>query len=216
VSPSGARVAYTSNDSGEPEIHVNPFPNVPVPSVRRYSFEGHAIVSVDDRIADAEGEKPPSLDHPEDWRRFQAALDRAAIVVLGRRSHESSPDARGRRRLVLSRRVSGLERRHDAWWWNPSALALAEALRAVAPEGGTVAIPGGREVFDLFLEMGFDTFYLTRNTRMRLPGGVPIFTGCGPVGCADRVLRRAGLVLVGRERLDGAGSVVRMIFRRSA
>lgn len=179
-----------------------------------YGFEGHAIVSADDRIADAAGEKPAILDHPEDWRRFQAGLDRAEVVVLGRRSHESSPDARGRKRLVLSRRVSALDRRDDGWWWNPSAVALSEALRSVAPKGGTVAIAGGREVFDLFLQVGFDAFYLTRNAETRLPGGVPVFTDCGQAGSADRVLRGAGLVPAHRERLDAAAAIVQTVYRR--
>ena len=183
-------------------------------SARGYTFEGHAIVSADDRIADAAGEKPPSLDHPEDWRRFQAALDRAEVVVLGRRSHESSPDARGRKRLVLSRRVAALERRDDGWWWNPSAIALAQALRRVAPGGGTAAIAGGCEVFDLFLEVGFDAFYLTRNAGVRLPGGVPVLTDCRPARSAEQILRDAGLVLTSRERLDTAGDIVQTVYRR--
>lgn len=182
--------------------------------MRRFTFEGHAIVSADDRIADPTGAKPPRLDHPEDWRRFQAALDRAEVVILGRRSHEAAPDPRGRKRLVLSRTVAGLERRDDAWWWNPSGVELMEALGSVAPGGGIAAIPGGREVFDLFIDVGFDAFYLTRNTRVRLPGGVPVFTDCARVGSAHAVLRRAGLVLAHREDLDRAEGVVQTIFRR--
>ena len=47
---------------------------------------GHAIVSDDDRIADAAGSFPDALRNRSDWTHFQAQLDRADLVLLGRAS----------------------------------------------------------------------------------------------------------------------------------
>ena len=113
-------------------------------------IQGHAIVSADDKIADKTGLTPASLRNEADWARFQAALDGAAITVLGRLAHEANPNRRGRNRLVLSSSARRLERHDDAWWWNPAGLPLADALAEVAPVAGIVAVPGGRRVFDLF------------------------------------------------------------------
>lgn len=160
---------------------------------RGYRFEGHAIVSADDRIADAAGSMPDTLRHPVDQVRFQAALDRAALIVLGHRSHDAAPNPRHRLRMVMTSAVADLERADDAWWWNPAGLSLEEALRAVVPAGGTLAIPGGRGAFDFFLGVGFDAFHLSRRSGVHLPGGVPVFSGCGDGVTAENVLARAGL-----------------------
>ena len=98
-------------------------------------FHGHAIVSADDRIADASGLTPPSLRIAADWDRFQAALDRSVVTVVGRLGHEANPNRRGRNRLVLSSHADGVERRPDAWWWNPAAAPLADALGARRARG---------------------------------------------------------------------------------
>ena len=127
-----------------------------------WRIHGHAIVSADDCIAGPDGFTPPELRNDADWRRFQQALDQAAITVLGRRGHEANPNAKGRNRLVLSSAAHGAERRADAWWWNPADALLEDALRLAAPAGGIVAVPGGRQVFDLFLSLGFDEFHLAR------------------------------------------------------
>ncbi len=179
-----------------------------------YSLEGHAIVSTDDRIADADGDKPPGLDHPADWARFQAALDEAALVVMGRSSHETSPNPRHRNRLILSRRVSGLEQRGDGWWWNPGGASLDEALSAAAPDGGAIAVVGGREVFDHFLGVGFDAFHLSRNAAITLPGGIPIFGACAAGTPAETVLEGAGLEPGAREVLDAMAGVSVRVWRR--
>ena len=112
-----------------------------------------------------------------DWRRFQQALDEAAVTVLGRLGHEANPNVKGRNRLVLSSSAQGVERRADAWWWNPADAPLEAALRQAAPAGGIVAVPGGRRVFDLFLELGFDEFHLARARSVRIPDGIPVFSG---------------------------------------
>ena len=160
----------------------------------RYAFHGHAIVSADDRIADDTGQTPKGLRVAADWARFQAALDRSAVTVLGRFGHEANPNRRGRNRLVLSSGANGVERRDDAWWWNPAAAPLAEALALAAPQGGLVAVPGGRRVFDLFLDVGYDEFHLTRVDHLRLGAGVPLFSAVAAGSGAATVLAGHGLV----------------------
>ena len=159
----------------------------------RLEIHGHAIVSRDDRIADAAGFMPESLRNDADWAHFQSELDRADLVALGRLSHEAAPKARGRRRLVISRSAAGLEKRADAWWWRPDALPWPEVTARLLPTGGRVAVPGGQGVFELFLELGFAAFHLARAERVTLPGGRGLFRGAEAGEPAERVLRRAGL-----------------------
>ncbi|MFX7748073.1 hypothetical protein ABTK03_22080, partial [Acinetobacter baumannii] len=64
---------------------------------------------------------PQRLMNDADWRLFQAALDRAELVVLGRVGHQRHPNP-GRRRLVLTRSVTGLvvdPADRCAHFWNP-------------------------------------------------------------------------------------------------
>ena len=179
-----------------------------------YRIEGHAIIAADGMIADAEGDKPAALDNAADWARFQAALDEAAIVVFGRRSHEAAPNIRGRKRLVMSRSVRGLQRCDDGLWWNPEGAALADALTSAAPNGGIVAVVGGREVFDTFLAIGFDAFHLSRNPGVSLPGGIPIFSACAEGKSPEDVLRDAGLSKGERDVLDANADVSVTVWRR--
>ncbi|HET7714797.1 MAG TPA: hypothetical protein VFK86_04145 [Bauldia sp.] len=182
--------------------------------IRRYLIHGHAIVSADDRIAEASGLTPASLKNEADWRRFQAALDRAAVTVLGRLGHEAHPNAKGRNRLVLSSAVRGVERRRDAWWWNPAQSTLAEALRRAAPEGGIVAVPGGMRVFDYFLSVGYDEFHLSRALGVDIPGGVPLFSAVDRGITADTILATHGLKPVTTGMLDAAALVSLTVWQR--
>jgi hypothetical protein len=179
-----------------------------------YSIEGHAIVSADDRIADASGQTPAVLRNEADWQRFQAALDRAVVTALGRLAHEANPNHKGRNRMVLSASARGIERRDDAWWWNPAEVDLAEALAVAAPVAGTIAVPGGRRVFDLFLSIGFDAFYLARVPTAKLPDGIPIFSEVTAERGADDVLASHGLVAGKQEILDPAAGVELVSWRR--
>jgi hypothetical protein len=176
-------------------------------------IEGHAVVSADDRIAGPDGGTPPSLRHPEDWRRFQAALDRAAVVIVGRLGHERNPNP-GRNRLVLSSSAAGVERRADGWWWNPAKASAAEALAAAAPGGGVAAVTGGRRVFDLFLGLGYDSFFLTRMPGVPVPGGMPIFSAIAEGRSAEAVLTVGGLEPVREESLDDAGTAVLTVWEK--
>jgi len=173
----------------------------------RHAIHGHAIVSADDFIAGADGITPPSLRNDADWARFQAALDAAAVTVLGRLGHEANPNAKARNRLVVSSSGRGIERRADAWWWNPAGATLAEALAKAAPGGGVVAVTGGMRVFDLFLAIGYDEFHLARARKAHIGNGVPVFGACASGVRADNVLRRHGLVQRAEEVLDPVAGV---------
>ena len=179
-----------------------------------YEIHGHAIVSDDDRIADAAGVMPTALRNAADWQRFQASLARAAVVVLGRKGHLAHPNTHRRNRLVVSSSAHNIDRRDDAWWWNPAEVTLADALATAAPAGGRVIVPGGRRVYDLFLVYGFDEFHLTRARGVLIPGGVPVFTECTPLRPADEVLASRGLVPDPVEILDADAGVSLTVWRR--
>lgn len=161
--------------------------------------EGHAIVSVDGMIAAADGSMPPALRNEADWRIFQAALDAAALVVLGRLGHERHPNP-GRKRLVLTRSVATLERDPaDALtqFWNPAGLDIGEVLTELGISDGTIAITGGTGTFDLFLPL-FDRFVLAEVRELTLPDGIACFSKGHP----RLVLPGAGLEARDMELID--------------
>lgn len=163
-------------------------------------IEGHAIVSADGMIADAAGEYPAPLRNDADWRLYQAALDRAAVVVVGRRGHERFPNP-GRRRLVLTRAVGRLA--HDprdkrATLWNPAGVGLREALGEIGVADGIVAITG---VFDHFVG-DYDRFALSESHRLRISGGRPCFADGHPrVVLAAQGLQPATVELIDAEAM---------------
>lgn len=168
---------------------------------------GLAIVSDDDCIADAAGAMPAALRNDADWRRFQAELDTCAVTVLGRLGHEAHGNARNRLRMVVSTGSSGLERRSDGWWWNPGRMPWPEAIAAVLPSGGRVAVPGGQGVFDLFLALGYAEFHLTRAHGVRVPGGRGLFSAIGPGRGAEDLLARSGMGPGGTVAVDAPAGV---------
>lgn len=177
------------------------------------AIHGYAIVSADDKIAGLDGVTPQSLRNAADWAYFQAGLDRASLTVLGRLGHEANPNPKGRARLVLSSSARGLERRADGWWWNPNGLAWDAAIADVLPGGGEVAVPGGRRVFDLFLDIGYAAFHLSRAPRVVIGEGQPLFTAGFGGEPAEETLRRRGLIADGSTVLDEAAPVTLTIWR---
>jgi hypothetical protein len=176
---------------------------------------GYAIVSRDDRIADAAGVLPQSLRNEADWAYFQAELDRADWVVLGRASHAAAPNVRGRRRIVVSSRAAGLDARADAVWWRPEAVGFAEMAARLLPNGGRLAAPGGQGVFELFLRLGYTAFHLARAEAVTLPQGLGIFAGTQAGEPADPALRRAGLMPGGKRWLDEAALVSLQVYAQA-
>ena len=148
----------------------------------RWDIHGYAIVCDDGCIADASGALPKALMNDADWAYFQAELDRAALCILGRTSHEATPNVKRRRRVVMTSRAAGLDPVDElVLFWNPETTPLEEMLARVLPEGGRVAVPGGQGPFTYFLDV-FDGFHLSRKAGIRLEGGQPAFS-----------LQRAGL-----------------------
>ena len=163
------------------------------------SIVGHAIVSADGMIADRHHRTPPALRNDADWRRFQAALNNAALVVLGRIGHEAHPNP-GRKRVVVTSRVAWLERDPadaNAMLWNPFGISFNRVLAGLGIADGTVAITGGTRVFDLFLPR-FDMFDLVEVARVTIPDGVPCFSNGAPA----KMLAGAGMKAPETEELD--------------
>jgi hypothetical protein len=185
--------------------------------VSGFDIHGYAIISRDDRIADAQGAMPEALKNDADWAYFQAELDRADWVLLGRASHEATPNTRRRRRIVLSHAARGLERRPEAVWWNPQAIAWRDAMARLAPDGARVAVPGGQGAFDLFLRIGFGAFHLSRAKRVALPDGRFVFSVCEREGVtAETALLRAGLVAGATRDIDALAGVTLTVWRSDA
>jgi hypothetical protein len=160
-----------------------------------YRIEGYAIVSAEGMLATAERAMPDSIRNDADQRQFQDALDRAALVLHGRHSHEGGPNAGARRRLVLTRQTATIAPHPTlprALMWNPAGLPFEAACRASGVTEGVVAILGGTDTFGLFLAIGYDAFHLSRAARARLPGGRPVFPGV-PESTPEAVLASHGL-----------------------
>jgi dihydrofolate reductase len=185
------------------ERHVNGAPPVSIDIV------GHAIVSADGMIADRNHRMPAALRSEADWRRFQAALDSAALVVLGRLGHEAHPNP-GRKRLVVTSRAAWLERDpgdDNIMLWNPDGISFRRVLAGLGIADGTIAVTGGQRVFDLFLP-GFTQFDLVTVADATIPDGVPCFSGGPP----REMLAQAGMRVAETEELEAG--VTLQLWRR--
>ena len=183
-----------------------------------FHYEGYAIVSADGMIADADGRMPPALQNPADQRFLSEALDRAAVLVHGRHSHEGHRNSPRRRRVVLTRRVAWrsppTRKRRIRCCGTRPARRFSAACEALGVAGGSAAILGGPEVYALFLELGYDRFVLSRAAELSLPGGLPIFgRGRLPV---DEALAAAGLTPAEPRWLDREAGVSLTAWRKAA
>jgi len=182
-----------------------------------FRYEGYAIVSADGMIAEADGRMPPTLQNPADARFFSESLDRAAVLVHGRHSHEGHPNSPRRRRVVVTRHAPAIAAHPEfphSVMWNPSGAPFAAACEALGVAGGTAAILGGPEVFALFLGLGYERFLLSRAAQVRLPGGLPIFCrGQLPV---EEALATAGLSAGQPRWLDRDAGVSVTTWRKTA
>jgi len=161
-------------------------------------------------IADASGQTPDSLRNRTDWQRFQVELDRAALVVLGRASHERYLNP-GRRRLVVTHRVAAVgpdPKDSRAAFWNPAGVSLEYVLRGLGIAQGTIAITG---LFDLFLG-NYTSFDLAEAGLLTLPEGKPCFASGHP----RKVLSAIGLKPVTFEMLDEESHVTLTRWERPA
>ena len=172
-------------------------------------IEGYVIVSPDGMLADAKGEMPDSIRNEADQRFFQDALDRAAVVVHGRHSHEGGPRAARRKRLILTRQIAAVApdpANANALLWNPLGASLEQALDRLGVHDGTVAVIGGPEVFSLFLPL-YDAFHLSRAANAKISGGLGAFSEIGSNATAEDVLARRGFKPGPRRDLDAAAAV---------
>jgi dihydrofolate reductase len=179
---------------------------------------GYVIVSSDGMIADAKGEMPEAIRNDADQEFFQSGLDRAAVIVHGRHSHEGGPRSAARKRLILTRQVAKLApdpARPNSLLWNPAGCPLEEAMKALGAVDGTIAVIGGTEVFSMFLPL-YDTFYLSHAARATIPGGRPAFEEVGPNTTPDDVLARHGLKAGPRRDLDRQAGVMVVTWERES
>ena len=180
--------------------------------------EGFVIVSSDGMIAQADGAMPLAIRNDADQEFFQAALDRVAVVVHGRHSHEGGPRAAARKRIILTRRTAAIAPDPDhphSVLWNPAGAPLKAAIAALGAGDGTIAIIGGTEVFSMFLPR-YDAFHLSRAARAEIPGGLPVFEGVGPYATPEDVLARHGLKPGSPRVLDAAAGVTLVTWEHAA
>lgn len=181
-----------------------------------HRIEGYAIVSADGMIADRDGNMPDCIRNEADQHFLQTEMDRAAALIHGRHSHEGGPHAAERKRLVATRRVSGIApdpSQPNALLWNPAGLSLEKALDALAIGRGPIAIIGGTAVFDLFLPL-YDVFHLTRAERAVIAGGRPLFSAAASTMAVDDVLMGAGLRAGSPRDIDAAAGITLTDFQR--
>jgi dihydrofolate reductase len=182
----------------------------------RHSIEGYAIISADGMIADGQGVMPATIRNDADQRFLQSELDRAAVVVHGRHSHEGGPRAAQRKRLIVTRRIGSLTPDPDhpqSLLWNPAGATFAQAVETIGAGDGPIAIIGGTEVFGLFLPL-YDAFHLTQAANARIPGGLPVFPGVGRNVTAAEILTQHGLAADPRRDLDAAAGITLITWRR--
>lgn len=176
---------------------------------RTYRIDAYAIISADGFIADAQGGFPDVLRNEADQRFFRAALDSAAAVAMGRVTHEQEVNA-GRRRLVLTRRVTALSpdpRDAKALLWNPAGASFEAARVALGLRQGSLAVVGGADVYAVFFAVGYDAFHLTTAHRVRMGKGKAIFPGVDEARTAADVLKDNGMQAGPLRLLDPAGGV---------
>jgi dihydrofolate reductase len=177
--------------------------------VANLRFEGCAIVSADGMLARTSGSHPPELTVEADQRFFAQKLDAADLIVHGRNSHEGQRNSPNRKRLIATRKVTNVEAdstNAHAMLWNPARASIEDAAARFGVRDGLVAVIGGTEIFDLFLDR-YDAFWLTVAPRVRFGSGVPVFSGV-PQTSAEDVLRAHGLEPAERRVLDTANDVV--------
>ena len=180
-------------------------------------IEGYVIVSVDGMLANARHVMPDELKFEGDKSFFTAALDRADLIVHGRNSYEDQPNSPNRKRIILTRKVAAVASdpaNPKAVLWNPQGGAPFEtACEQAGVHTGVVAIIGGPDVFDMFMDR-YDTFWLSQARHVRLAGGEPVFSGV-PGQTPQEILSRHGLKAGQSLILDAANGVSVTPWRRS-
>lgn len=167
-------------------------------------IEAYVVVGEDGHYCDAQGNLPDALKNDAEWAFFQAGLDASDLIVLGRKSHEATPNVRERRRLVMTRSVASLTRVDQTVFWNPSGASLETALAQFENPIASIAVVGGQAAFDHFLtgSYRYHRFHLSVIAGVKLPGGRPLFSEMDtkPVD-ARQVLQSAGYRVMEQQTL---------------
>jgi len=178
-------------------------------------IDGYVIVSADGMLANAARVMPDELRFEGDKQFFAAALDRADLIVHGRRSHEDQPNSPRRKRIIVTRSIAAVAPHPSnpkATLWNPAGAAFEAACDHAGVHSGTAAVIGGPDVFGMFMDR-YDTFWLSQAPRVRLPGGEPCFPGV-PERSPQAILAAHGLKAGEAQILDPAGGVSVTPWRR--
>ncbi|MBX3503098.1 MAG: dihydrofolate reductase [Alphaproteobacteria bacterium] len=136
---------------------------------------GYVIVSREGAYATADGHYPDVLKIEADQIFYRDALRSADAIAHGRRSAERDPQTRNKPRLTATRSVAGLapdpKRRHGLLW-NPAGASFDDAWRrlGLTPDS-TLAVVGGAGLFGVFLDIGYETFFLTQCRSASMPDG---------------------------------------------
>ena len=174
---------------------------------KRPRIEGYAIVSREGMIANANGSFPDGIKIDADQEFFHGSLRKASAIANGKHSNEGGPESAARRRLILTRKITSLEpdaRNPKALLWNPKGASFEDAWARLGAKGDVLAVVGGTDVFGLFLELGYDDFFLSR-AQASVPDGRPVFPGGLP---PEEALKRHGMVLKETRVLDQASGTV--------
>jgi dihydrofolate reductase len=183
----------------------------------RLRIDGYVIVSSDGMLANAARMMPDELKFEGDKQFFNAALDRADLIVHGRNSYEDQPNSPQRKRIIVTRRIGVIApdpSNPKAVLWNPAGASFEAACDAAGVRSGTVAIIGGPDVFEMFMDL-YDTFWLSQAPQVRLPGGEPCFPGV-PARSPKQVLTAWGLKAGEARILDRADDVRVTPWQRAA
>jgi dihydrofolate reductase len=171
-------------------------------------IEGYVIVSADGMLANARHVMPDELKFEGDKQFFNAALDRADLIVHGRNSFEDQPNSPARKRIILTGKIGALApdpSNPTATLWNPAGASFEAACEHAGAGGGTIAIIGGPDVFGMFLDR-YDTFWLSQAPRVRIPDGQGCFPGV-PAQSPQQILAAHGLKAGHTQVLDAANDV---------
>jgi dihydrofolate reductase len=180
-------------------------------------IEGYVIVSADGMLADANRAMPNELKYEGDQQFFNAALDRADLIVHGRHSYEGQPNSPKRKRVIVTSKTEAPSpdpANPNATLWNPAGASFEQACERAGASAGTIAVIGGPAVFAMFLDR-YDAFWLSEAPHVRLPGGHPCFPGV-PERSPQQILASHGLKPGQPQMLDAAHDVRVTPWRRSA
>ena len=146
-------------------------------------------------IATSDGLMPPCLIFEADQAFYRASLAQAQVIVHGRNSGKGVPNAGSQHRVLVTGTVDRLSAASSTPYiilWNPARTSFGEVIRQLDITVGIIAIAGGTDVFELFLHIGYDAFYLSRAELVFLPGGRPLFRSI-PAATPEDVLQAHGL-----------------------